>query len=278
MAAARDSKKAHTARRIVEILEFFDEQTRHATVMEIARRFDRPQSSTSELLSALVEMGLLYKHPQSRSFTPTPRAAMLGSIFQPSLVRDGRLSMAAERLTAETGLGAAILGMVGVDLQVFRWISGAPARPGADVNALRGGARAPLNASAAGWMMLSRLPLRRCDGVLHRLRAEAPPEERFDLPELRQRIFQCGRQGHATGPAGFGVEAEICAVLLPCGADDQAMALGAVYDPRQPPDLPLLVSRLRQAIDSCGGARQDDPLVPAGVQDIAGAPLLGWAS
>ena len=97
MTIGLDANKAKTARRVVEVLEYFDEQNRQATVMDIARRYDRPQSSTSELLAILVEMGLLYKDSTSRVFRPTPRAAMLGSMFQPRLVRDGTLSMLMDR-------------------------------------------------------------------------------------------------------------------------------------------------------------------------------------
>src|ERR1700756_2628914 len=125
MRTVQDPNKAKTARRVIEVLEFFDEQNRQATVMDIARRYNRPQSSTSELLAILVDMGLLYKDPNSRSFTPTPRAAMLGSQCQPTLVRDGRLSMMMDRLVAQTGQGAAVLGMVGLQVQMFRWMPGA---------------------------------------------------------------------------------------------------------------------------------------------------------
>src|SRR5438093_10206017 len=74
-----EANKAKTARRVIEVLEYFDEQNPHATVMDIVRRYKRPQSSTSELLASLVEMGILYKDAASRSYTPTPRAALLGS-------------------------------------------------------------------------------------------------------------------------------------------------------------------------------------------------------
>jgi hypothetical protein len=65
-----ESNKAKIARRVIEVLEFFDEAHPRATVMDIVRRFNRPQSSTSELLSSLVDLGLLYKDPYSRSYTP----------------------------------------------------------------------------------------------------------------------------------------------------------------------------------------------------------------
>src|ERR1700751_2845681 len=153
MGTARDQNKAKTARRVIEVLEFFDEQNRHATVMDIARRYKRPQSSTSELLAILVEMGLLYKDANSRCFMPTPRAAMLGSLFQPSIVRDGRLSMMVERLSAQTGLGVAVMGMVRLAVQIFRWLDGVRPLTTSLAHGLAGGAQAPLYANAAGWLL-----------------------------------------------------------------------------------------------------------------------------
>lgn len=109
-----ESNKAKIAKRLIEVLEFFDEEHPQATVMDIVRRFDRPQSSTSELLSSLVDLGLRHKDPCSRSYSPTPRAAMLGASVQPQLVRDGRLTDLIDRLSAQTGLGVAVFGMVGL--------------------------------------------------------------------------------------------------------------------------------------------------------------------
>ncbi len=124
-----ESRKALAARRVIEVLEYFDEHNRHATVMDIARRYNRPQSSTSELLTSLVGLGLLYKDPASRIYTLTPRAAILGSLSQPQLIRDGRLSMLIDNLCLETGLGTALIGTVGLNAQLFRWKQGAVPRP-----------------------------------------------------------------------------------------------------------------------------------------------------
>ena len=49
----QESNKAKIAKRVIEVLDFFDDSHPTATVMDIVRRYDRPQSSTSELLSTL---------------------------------------------------------------------------------------------------------------------------------------------------------------------------------------------------------------------------------
>lgn len=248
MSVGIDPNKAKTARRVIEVLEFFDEQNRQATVMDIARRYGRPQSSTSELLAILVEMGLLYKDAQSRAFMPTPRAAMLGGQFQPAAVRNGRLSMVVERLRAETGLGVAVLGMVGLDVQVFRWLGDA---------GLSGGVQCPLHESAAGWLLLSTLASERREGVLRRLRADAPEHQRFSPATLSEQITTCGRQGLAVGPAGFGGASRMAAVLLPVAPGEPAMVLalvhadGAAFDPLD------LAAQLRRAALDCAGAAED---------------------
>jgi DNA-binding IclR family transcriptional regulator len=248
MAARGDPNKSKTARRVIEILEFFDEQPRSATAMEIARRYQRPQSSTWELLSSLVEMGLLYKDPGSRLFRPTPRAAMLGSMFQPRLVRDGRLLPVIDGLTSATGLGVALVGLVGLDAQVFRWTPGSRPLLG---DGLCGGAQRPLHQGAAGWLLLSTLPPARREGMLRRLRAEAPPEQLFSITDLAERIQACGQRGVATGPAGFGGDAEMCAILLPAEPDERPMALGLVYDAASDVGPEALTALLQKAARSC---------------------------
>ena len=121
---ANGSNKAKIAKRVIEVLDFFDHDHPTATVMDIVRRYDRPQSSTSELLSSLVDLGLLYKDMATRSYTLTPRAAMLGSQTQPDFVRDGRLSGLVEKIAAQTHLSVGVFGMVGPgnpDFHLAQW-------------------------------------------------------------------------------------------------------------------------------------------------------------
>ena len=117
------SNKAKIAKRVIEVLDFFDHDHRSATVMDIVRRYDRPQSSTSELLSSLVDLGLLYKDMTTRSYTLTPRAALLGSQTQPDIIRDGRLTNLVHKIAAQTHLSVGIFGMVGLEAQIFSGIT-----------------------------------------------------------------------------------------------------------------------------------------------------------
>ncbi len=242
------SNKAKIAKRVVEVLEFFDEGHPSATVMDIVRRFNRPQSSTSELLSSMVDLGLLYKNHCSRSYAPTPRAAMLGSAVQPDLIRDGRLTAMIDRLSAQTGLGIAVFGMVGTKTQIFCWRPGLRAMRTANPSGFCGGLQENLSDTAAGWLLLSTLPQGRHDGLLRRLNAEAPEDRKFSVPEMTARTLQCRELGYASGVAGFGSLADIVAMLLPIQHDGQPLAIGFVFEPSDQIDRLALQRCLADAI------------------------------
>ncbi|MDF0545340.1 helix-turn-helix domain-containing protein [Sphingobium sp. H39-3-25] len=246
-----ESNKAKIAKRVIEVLEFFDEEHPQATVMDIVRRFDRPQSSTSELLSSLVDLGLLHKDPCSRSYSPTPRAAMLGASVQPKLVRDGRLTGLIDRLSAQTGLGVAGFGMVGLKVQVFTWRAGKNNLRTSGPRGFCGGQQEHLSDSAAGWLMLSTVDRPRRDGMIRRLHAEAPAERKFAFADMDARVQQCREQGAATGIAGFGSICDVTAVLLPNMPEHQPLAIGFVYEPSEHIDPAGLRDTLHNAVERC---------------------------
>jgi DNA-binding IclR family transcriptional regulator len=251
--AIRKPEKAKGAERVIEVLDYFDEQHRHATVMDIARRYDRPQSSTSELLANLVRLGLLYKDHAARTYSLTPRAAVLGSLSQPRVVRDGSLARLIDDLRGQTGLGVVLVGMNGTNAQVFRWKPGLQRLETSDGRSLAG-AQDRLQESVAGWLLLSTLPPQRREGLIRRLNAEAPGDRKFNPAELSARIEECAQRGFAIGALGFGTAASIAAILFAPDGGDHPMALGFVHEPVDANDGQSLVAVLqrfaRRAIES----------------------------
>lgn len=245
------SNKAKIAKRVIEVLEFFDEAHPQATVMDIVRRFDRPQSSTSELLSSLIEVGLLYKDPQSRSYSPTPRAAMLGCAAQPSVVRDGRLTTMIDRLSAQTGLGVAVFGMVGLKAQIYSWRAGQRPLRTADPFAISGGQKDHLTDSAAGRLLLSTIPQARRESMLRRLNAEASEDRKFSFPDMAAALQQCHVDGQVAGPVGFGTKAQVATVLFPDQPANQPLSIGFVYDAGEQVDPAMLLQTLQDAVVRC---------------------------
>lgn len=229
MAVARSSaNKAKIARRVVEVLDYFDDDHREATVMDIVRRYNRPQSSTSELLSSLVELGLLFKDPYSRSYTLAPRAGLIGTGGQPSLIREGCLVRLLDRIAAQTGLSVAVFGSVGLNVQVVSWRPGPRCAP-AMRTALYGGLQDTLAASAAGWLLLSTVAQPRRDGIVRRLVAEATSDQVISPSELREQLDGCRERGFAAGPVGFASSAQTIAIILPGEFDQHPLAVGVVF-------------------------------------------------
>lgn len=224
MAMALDSNKTKIARRVIEVFEFFASEQRRATVMDIVRRYDRPQSSTSELLGALVEMGLLYKDPQSRSYAPTPRLAAFGFASQPEPISSGRLFAYMDRLAQTSRSGVGLFGIVGTHVQVFRWAQGAELPRG-----LECGSSALLSSSPVGLLLLSSLGTGQAGKMLWRLNAEAEPADRFNLAEANEAVARYAQLGHATGESGFVPDTRVTAMLLPKTLGERRLALGVVY-------------------------------------------------
>lgn len=249
-AASLSSNKAKIARRVVEVLEYFDDDHRQATVMDIVRRYNRPQSSTSELLSSLVELGLLHKDPFSRSYSLAPRAALLGTTGQSGMTRDGQLMRLVDRLVAQTGLAVGLFGIVGLNSQVIGWYPGPKCHKTSAAH-MHGGMQEPLSESASGWLMLSTIAKPRRDGMLRRLNAEANDLHKFQPAEMASRIDSCHELGYVRGPAGFGSRAELLGVLLPGDDDSHPLVVGFVYDGRDIVNVQGLLACLDEAIRHC---------------------------
>lgn len=248
-AASSGSNKAKIARRVIEVLEYFDDAHREATVMDIVRRYNRPQSSTSELLSSLVELGLLHKDPYTRSYRLTARAALLGTSGQEEMVRDGRLVRLMDRLAAQTGLSISLTSMVGLDSQVIVWRHG-PRAP-ACTRDLFGGCKEPLSRNSPGLLMLSTVSPSRCEGMVRRLNAEAGAAHKFSVPDVLARIAALRGRTYTFGHAGFGSEAQSLCVLVPNQPEDHPLVISLVYgaDEKMNPD--GLVQSVSEAMRAC---------------------------
>ncbi|MCB2059950.1 MAG: helix-turn-helix domain-containing protein [Novosphingobium sp.] len=244
------TNKAKIARRVVEVLDYFDDNHCEATVMDIVRRYDRPQSSTSELLCSMVELGLLYKDPYSRSYSLSPRAALLGQAGQPDVIRDGRLMRLLDRLVAQTGLSVALFGMVGLNTQIISWRPGPRTSPAVKRD-LSGGLQEPLSQSAPGWLLLSTVAQPRCDGLVRRLNAEASDDRKFSLPEMAARLQACRVDGNVQGPVGYNTKAEVLGVLLPDQQRDRPLAVGFVYGAEEKVNVAGLLQCLEEAMHQC---------------------------
>ncbi|MFC3172651.1 helix-turn-helix domain-containing protein [Novosphingobium bradum] len=261
MATVLESNKVKIAKRVIEVFEYFDENHPTATVMDIVRRYGRPQSSTSELLSSLVDMGLLYKDRRQRSYWPTPRLAVMGAGAQPAPVRDGRLFVFMDRLARSTRYSVALFGMVGTHVQVFHWSPGSDPRAAA----IHRGSSEPLSSSVAGQLLLSSMESDQVAGMLRRLNAESEGG-RLKVAELAEQVAALRHAGHATGAAGFLPDHQVTAIMLRAQPEERPLALGIIYPEGAAVDTNAMLATLERGIGGAapladGAEAQDAPLM-----------------
>ena len=168
MGSSVDPKKIKSAQRVLEVLEFFDDERQEATVMDIARAMGYPQSSTSELLGCLVVLGYLHRDRYARTYRPTARAAVLGAWVQPTLFRHGRLLPMMDQLAAESGAAVVLASKVGVEVQYIHTVTPA----GVSAEAWTPGSHGRLLHTAAGRALLSTSDNDLVRKLVHRLNAE----------------------------------------------------------------------------------------------------------
>lgn len=176
--ASRTIKSAH---RVLEILEYFDQDRQRATVMDLSRELSYPQSSTSELLRCLKRLGYLHYDRAERTYRPTARVALLGAWVKPDLFHGGPiLAMVNDiaRLTNEATILSTSDNYVLRHLHVVHGENDA-------LKGLHCGDEQPLLHSAQGRLLLSSYRNENVRSAVHRLNAEdADPEHHVRVADV----------------------------------------------------------------------------------------------
>lgn len=216
------SQIVKSAGRILQILEFFDEIKRPASLMEIARALGIPQSSTSGLVQSLVTMDYLRVNPEARLYVPTPRVTLLGSWIDES-ISGGQIP----RLMSELGeaTGETIILAIANGFSV-RYIHVVPATKPMRLH-IRPGMTRPIAGSGLGNLLLSTFPDAEIPAVVaavnERHKDEFPP---LDLATFMEELREIRKTGVSLSVDRISRGAGIVSVLLPSQAGRQPMALG----------------------------------------------------
>jgi DNA-binding IclR family transcriptional regulator len=188
-----------SAQRVLEVLEYFDNEKTSASVTDISRALSYPQSSTSVLLRCLRELGFLYYNRAHRTYRPTARAALLGCWADNGNYRGGKVLSLVDAL--EERFGETVVVSCGqVDYAVHHLYVARGSAPGSI--AIQKGKSGPTLHSIQGELILASYPDQQIRLALHRLNAEEEdPKYRFnittklsEMQALRQRgwaISQC---------------------------------------------------------------------------------------
>lgn len=220
-----DPKKIKSAQRVLEVLEYFNGERREGTVMDIARAYGYPQSSTSELLSCLVALGYLRRDLYARTYKPSARVAVLGAWIQPNLFRKGNLLPLMDELADDADATVVLASKVGLEVQVFHVV--APSQ-GERVDVKTGDMTLLLH-SAAGKALLTTLSPDHVRKLAHRLNAESPEHRRVRFDELLAEVDQVRANGYAVSQ--IDDDRAMVAVLLPQSGTEEQLALAICASP-----------------------------------------------
>jgi DNA-binding IclR family transcriptional regulator len=204
-----------SARRVLEVLEYFDRENPAATVTEIARALSYPQSSTSVLLRCLRQLGYLYYNRYHRTYRLTARAALIGCWAEDGNFRGGRMVRLLDAVASRVDQ-TVMLSATNCDYQVHHVHVLAGTAPGAWP--ARSGDCAPVLHSPQGELVLASYPDPQIRLALHRLNADQAD------PALRVNVADKLAELRTTRDRGWTVQVP---------ADPQALGAVALLLPRR---------------------------------------------
>ncbi|WGR99082.1 helix-turn-helix domain-containing protein [Bradyrhizobium sp. ISRA443] len=201
-----------SARRVFDVLEFFEEHQRAASAIEVANALKFPQSSTSALMRTMTAFGYLHYDTSRRTYIPTPRVSMLGHWLSPALFTKGRLINLMEDLSAKTGETIMVAVRNGLTAQYVHVIQAKlPMRLYVKSGTLR-----PLARSGSGYALLSAYPDREVRRLVRLINDnETQPDRQIDIKALLLELKKVRAKGHAFSLGLVTPGAGVVAMNLP---------------------------------------------------------------
>ncbi|KQW20461.1 transcriptional regulator [Afipia sp. Root123D2] len=211
-----------TARRIFEVLEYFDEVQQPISLKDMSIHFGYPVSSASALLKSMVVMGYLDYDSYSRTYMPTMRIATLGNWVQGALFGEGRILALMKHMSEITKETIS----VGTQSDLFaQYIHIVPSQYAIRFH-LKPGTVRPLARSGLGWLLLSARTDEMIDRLLRRINIEEEPADRIALPDLMARVREVREQGYVFSRHTVTAGAGVIGMLLPIRRHGRILAIG----------------------------------------------------
>lgn len=240
-----DSVKS--AQRVLEVIEFFAEWRRPASIKEICQSLGYPQSSTSVLMKSLKDSGYFDHDARSGMYVPNVRLALATGWIQTQLFSEQSLLRLMERVLASCGHTVMLGVQHGVHLRYLHVLQATRE----DRFLARNGSLRPLFRSAGGKMILTTCSEREVAQLLRRANAgEELPAQRRELPQVQHELERTRRDGWSMSLGTSMPGAGALAILLPVPRGQAPMALclgGPMREIRR--DRDHLLKTLREAID-----------------------------
>jgi DNA-binding IclR family transcriptional regulator len=215
------SPPVKSARRVVEVFEYFAQHRAPATLTQISSALEYPASSTFALLNTLRDLGYLDYAQSDRSFVPTLRAALLGIWVNDALLGEGTIVRLMQDLSDEAD-GSAVLGVQSGDhVQYIHVVHGRGRRSHVKTGELR-----PLLRSAMGHVILTLKSRTELRGLVHRINAQESAANRVRFDDLVSKVEECRASGYAYSEGLVTPGAGIIGVLLAAPQHQPSMVLG----------------------------------------------------
>ena len=214
-----------SAQRAMELLEFFADWRRPASVKEISQSLGYPQSSTSMLLRTLAEEGYYDHDLRTGMYAPSVGILLAAEWIGEQLLSEQGLLRLMERVLAATGHTVMIAVQHGVNIRYLHVLQATlpehfPSRTGA----LR-----PLFRSGAGKMLLTLLPEREIALLLRRANAtEQDAHNRLSFEDVLKERDVSRRNGYSLSEGTSQPGSAALAILLPVprGAKPMTLSVG----------------------------------------------------
>lgn len=225
-----------SAQRVLQILEYFDEIRRPASIIMIAEALDFPHSSTTALLRSLVAMGYLSFNSRTRLYQPTEQISLLGSWISPLFVQAGNVQRLVENLSEITGLNAALVACNQNDIQCIF----SSRRHDTVHFPMRVGEERPIFRSSFGSLFLATRNDSEISFLVRSFNAYVPPNGRINPEEFLSSVERARRDEYVVG---YESGLELIGRRLPgfCAARPLAIGLIGRYQQVDRTSLPLII-------------------------------------
>jgi IclR family KDG regulon transcriptional repressor len=212
-----------TARRLFEVLEYFDEVQQPISLKDIAAHFEYPVSSASALLKSMVVMGYLDYDGYSRTYMPTMRIAVLGNWVQSALFGESRILALMKHMSDVAHETISIATQSDLFMQYIHVV---PSTYAIRYH-LKPGTVRPLARSGLGWLLLSARSDEVIEKLLRRINVEEEDRKlRIGLTELMARINEIRKQGYVFSEHTVTAGAGVIGMLLPIRRHGRILAIG----------------------------------------------------
>ena len=243
-----------SAQRVLELLEFFAEWRRPASVKEICQSLGYPQSSTSVLLKSLTESGYFDHEARTGMYAPNVRLALATGWIEEELFSDQGLLRLMQRVLADSGHTVMIGTQQGAHVRYLHVLQAT--RSGRFI--AKTGSLRPLFRSAPGKMLLTTQPEREVAILLRKANGlETDPRLRMELGSALHERETALRTGYAMSMGTSMPGAAALAILLPVPRNHEPMTLslgGPMHEIES--DRDRLVALLNESVEPFRQAAQ----------------------